>query len=158
MTETTVTPVRRQVTVSTTPERAFQVFTTHFDAWWPRGHHIGGADLQQAFIEPREGGRWYELGVDGSQCEWGRVLAWDPPARLVLAWQINGRWEYDPDPARASEVEVSFRPAGEGATVVTLEHRFLERMEMGEDAYQGIDGEGGWTRILTNFTTVANTA
>ena len=154
MTDTTVTPVRREVTVSTTPDRAFQVFTSHFDAWWPRGHHIGAADLHEAVIEPQEGGRWFEIDVDGSQCDWGRVLVWEPPARLVLSWQLNGRFEYDPDPARASEVEVSFRPAGEGSTVVTLEHRYIERMVASEDAFKGIDSEGGWGGLLTRFADV----
>ena len=154
MTNITITPIRREVTVPASPARAFQVFTEHFDAWWPRGHHIGAADLHHAVIEPRAGGRWYELDVDGTECEWGTVLAWEPPARLVLSWHLNGRFEYDPDAARASEVEVSFQPSGEDSTVVTLEHRYLERMEAAEDAYRGIDSEGGWGGLLARFTDV----
>ncbi len=150
----TIAPVSRQVTVPANVERTFQVFTTHFDTWWPRGHHIGAADLYRAVLEPRVGGRWYEIDVDGTECEWGTVLAWDAPSRLLLSWQLNGRWEYDPDPGRASEVEVTFRAVDESSTVVTLEHRHLDRMVAGEDAHTGIDGDGGWRGILVGFAAV----
>lgn len=157
MTDTTIVPVRRTVTVPVGPARAFQVFTEHFDSWWPRSHHIGDADLYRAVIEPRVGGRWYELDVDGAECEWGTVLSWEPPHRVVLSWQLDGRWEYDADPARASEVEVSFHASG-ASTVVSLEHRYLERMVAAEDAYRGIDGEGGWRGILSRYEAVVAAA
>ena len=90
MTTPTITPVRRDVTVPASVERAFQIFTTHFDSWWPRAHHIGSAELRLAVLEPRVGGRWYEIGIDGRECDWGRVLSWDEPHRIVLAWHLNG--------------------------------------------------------------------
>jgi uncharacterized protein YndB with AHSA1/START domain len=151
MTDTISTPVRHAVSVPAAPTRAFQIFTTHFDAWWPRGHHIGKADLYQVIIEPKVGGRWYEIGVDGSECEWGTVLVWDAPSRLVVTWQLNGRWEYDPDRSRASEVEVTFHAVDDQTTKVTIEHRHIERMVAAEDARRGVDSDGGWRGIIQNF-------
>lgn len=151
MTNTTIMPVRREVTVPTTPDRAFQIFTTHFDTWWPRAHHIGGTALARAVLEPRVGGRWYEVGTDGSECEWGTVLAWEEPSRLVVTWQLNGRFEYDPDPARASEIEVTFHAVDERSTLVSLEHRYLERMVAADEARDAIGGDEGWRGILKGF-------
>ena len=86
-------PVRKEIVVEAAAERAFRVFTDKFDRWWPRDHHIGKAELKEAVLEPRAGGRWYEIGVDGSQCDWGKVLAYEPPRRLLLAWQLNADWQ-----------------------------------------------------------------
>ena len=139
--------VNREITVDATPEQAFAVFTDRFDTWWPRSHKIGGADLQEAVLEPRAGGRWYERDVDGSECEWGTVLAYEPPHRLVLTWQIAADWHYHAD--QASEIEVTFTPRGEH-THVTLEHRHLERH--GDSAAELRDviatPDGGWTGLL----------
>src|SRR5439155_9526640 len=122
---------------------AFRTFTASFDSWWPREHHIGQADLAEAVLEPGTGGRWYEKGVDGSECEWGRVLAWEPPHRVVLAWHIGGDWQYHPD--QFSEVEVRFTAEGPDATRVELEHRLLERHgESGADLQKSVGAEGGW--------------
>jgi uncharacterized protein YndB with AHSA1/START domain len=99
MTEQATLPtVQRSVTVSATVDRAFDVFTRSFTTWWPADYHIGSAEYAEAVIEERTGGRWYERGVDGSECDWGRVLAWDPPNRLLLAWHINGEWQLRPGP------------------------------------------------------------
>jgi uncharacterized protein YndB with AHSA1/START domain len=145
------TPVRREIKVEASPERAFAVFTEGFDSWWPRGHHLNEADLDVAVIEPRVGGRWYERCVDGGECDWGRVLEWDPPHRLVLTWQISGEFKAESDPTHASEVEVSFTPDGE-ATVVVLEHRRLERHGATAAALRdGIGSEGGWGELLGLF-------
>ena len=108
MNQQTIAPVRHAVTVPLPIDRAFSVFTEGFDTWWPRSHKIGGADLAEAILEPRAGGRWYERDTDGGECDWGTVTVFDPPRRLVVTWQINAQWQYDPDPARASEVEVRF--------------------------------------------------
>ena len=86
--------VNKEIVVQA-PERAFRVFTENFDRWWPRSHHIGKADMKAAIMEPRTNGRWYERGVDGSECEWGYVIAWEPPHRVVLAWQLNNLSERD---------------------------------------------------------------
>jgi uncharacterized protein YndB with AHSA1/START domain len=138
--------VRREITVDATPEKAFNVFTERFDSWWPRSHHIAEPEMREAVIEPREGGRWYEVGVDGSECEWGEVLAYDPPRRLVLSWHVGADWKYHAD--QASEIEVSFTPSG-AQTNVTLEHRHIERH--GDGAAQMRDtvgSEGGWPTLL----------
>ena len=128
MTQRTITPapVRKSVRVSAPREHAFEVFTAGIGRWWPKSHHIGAADLDTLVIEPREGGRWFERGVDGSECEVGKVLVWDPPARLVLVWQLTPEFKYDPN--LITEVEVQFIADGANATRVELEHRNLERM------------------------------
>jgi uncharacterized protein YndB with AHSA1/START domain len=146
----TATAVRQAVTVSAPQERAFEVFTREFNRWWPRSHKIGPAALAEAVIEGREGGRWYERDVDGSECEWGRVLVWEPPARLVLAWQISGEWAYDAD--LHTEVEVSFVAEGPDQTRVELEHRGLDAFgENMDDMRRSLGSPGGWTGILHDF-------
>jgi uncharacterized protein YndB with AHSA1/START domain len=144
--------VRREITVNASVERAFDVFTAKFDTWWPRGHHIGKAEMKEAILEPRAGGRWYERGVDGSECLWGHVLAWEPPHRLIVSWHLDGAFTFDPDPAHASEVEVRFVATGPKTTQVTLEHRNLERHGASAAALRdGISGEGGWAGLLKLF-------
>jgi len=147
-------PVRKEVVVEAPPERAFRVFTDKFDAWWPRDHHIGKVEMARAVLEPRAGGRWYEVGVDGSQCDWGKVLVWDPPKRLVMAWQLNHEWQYDP--ALVTELELRFTPVGPMQTRVELEHRNMERF--GEHAAMMRDALGsaqGWMTHLTLFAKAA---
>ena len=147
----TIPPLTGTVTVDAPIERTFRVFTDSFGSWWPAEYHIGQADMANAVLEPRAGGRWYEQGVDGSECDWGRVLAWEPPHRLVVTWQINGHWQYDPDPERASEIEVRFAADGPDQTIVTLEHRHLERLVDGQALRDGITGGGGWGAVLEVF-------
>ena len=143
-------------TVAMTPERAFAFFTESFGRWWPAAYHIGTSEMAEAVLEPGEGGRWYERGVDGTECDWGRVLAWEPPHRLVVTWQINGRWEYDPDPARASEIEVRFTADGPEQTTVTLEHRHLDRLVDGKAIQDTIvERGGGWSTLLELFADTA---
>lgn len=150
-------PVRRSVTVRAAPERAFEIFTTRFGAWWPATHSIGASPLRNAVIEPRVGGRWYETGEDGSECDWGRVLAFEPPGRLVLAWKIGADWKFDPN--LLTEVEVRFTPV-EGGTRVELEHRKLEAYgERAEEVRGMIDSPaGGWLGLLSAFATLADAA
>ena len=143
--------VRRELTVPAPPERAFAVFTDRFDSWWPRSHSIGGSELAEAVVEPRAGGRWYERGADGSETDWGEVLAWEPPHRLILSWRIGGDWALDPDPAHASEIEVPFAPEGDG-TRVAVEHRGFERHGATAAALaEGVAGDGGWNGLLKQF-------
>jgi uncharacterized protein YndB with AHSA1/START domain len=150
-----IPPVRKQVMVEASQERAFQVFTAGIDRWWPRQHHIGQSPLKRSVIEPRAGGRWYAECVDGSECDTGRVLTWDPPSRLVLAWQITTEWKFDPD--FLTEVEVTFTAEGPRRTRVELEHRNLERFGAGADELRKeIDAAGGWSLILEHYLAVAN--
>jgi len=157
MSTETIPAIQGTVTVNAPIERAFRIFTESFTTWWPADHHIGEADMAEAIIEPREGGRWYERGVDGSECDWGHVLAWQPPHRLVVTWQINGQWQYDPDPEHASEIEVRFTPEGSDQTTVELEHRLIHRLVGGEAIRDSISGGGGWSAVLAQFAkAVAN--
>jgi len=151
MVQATGAEVRREITVNAPPERAFSFFTEHFDAWWPRSHHIGEAELAEAFIEPHAGGRWYERGVDGSECDWGAVLAYEPPHLVRLRWQLNGEWAYDPDLEHATEIEVTFTPAGDG-TRVELVHRGFERIATGETLRREVSGDGGWGGLLKRYS------
>jgi uncharacterized protein YndB with AHSA1/START domain len=141
--------VRKTIVVNAPRERAFQVFTAGFDSWWPRGHHIGKADMLAAVMEPKPGGRWFEKGVDGSECDWGRVLVWEPPSRVMLTWQLNGRWE--PEPSAFSEVDVRFIAEGPSRTRVELEHRGIERHTYAEDLKTGVDSPEGWSGLLQMF-------
>jgi uncharacterized protein YndB with AHSA1/START domain len=146
-------PVRKSISVAAPPETAFRVFTAGFDRWWPRSHSIGEAALKTAVIEPAVGGRWYGLLENGAEAEWGEVLAWEPPRRVVLAWRIGADWRYDP--ALLTEVEVTFTPEG-AATRVELEHRLLENMgAAGEGARAQFDSENGWGGLLALFAAQA---
>ena len=150
-TETKPLAVTKTVTVRAGRERAFTVFTERFFVWWPKGHHIGDVELADVVVEPREGGRWFERGEDGTECDWGRVLAWEPPGRLLLSWHLQGDWEYHPDPAKASEIEVRFVAEADGLTRVELEHRHIERHDLADDVISGVDSENGWSGILASY-------
>lgn len=150
-----VEPVVRSVHVAAPPARAFDVFVVGIGRWWIATHSILASKSPQASvtIEPRVGGRWYERGEDGSECDWGHVLAWEPPRRLLLAWQLDAQWEFDP--ALVTEVEVRF-DAEAGGTRVTLEHRHLERYGTGaETARAGLASEGGWSGLLERYRALA---
>ncbi|WP_026227890.1 SRPBCC family protein [Hoeflea sp. 108] len=148
------TPVRKSVMVDAPIARAFDVFTAGFGRWWPSTHSIGGSPIKTSIIEPRSGGRWYEIGEDGSECDWGEVLAWEPPARVLLAWRIGANWQFDPD--LLTEVDVRFTALGDNATRIDLEHRLLENMgAAGEKAREIFDSEGGWTGILAAYMAAA---
>ena len=148
----TIPPVVRTVTVAAPVDLAFTVFTKSLNSWWPPSHRIGAAEIAEAVLECRPGGRWYERGVDGTECDWGRVLVWEPPHRLVLTWQITGEWRYDPDPAHASEIEVRFTAVDAQTTRVELEHRLLERLGPSAGALnEAVSGENGWGMILRRY-------
>lgn len=142
--------IRKTIVVAASAERAFQVFTEEMSTWWPlASKHIGKADPKSVVIEPFVGGRWFERGVDGSECDWGTVRTWDPPRRLVLTWEISSDWRHDP--SIQTEVEVRFSTEGV-STRVDLEHRLLHYY--GEKAAQmrGIfDSKEGWTELLDVF-------
>jgi uncharacterized protein YndB with AHSA1/START domain len=145
-------PVRRTISVSATVQRAFRVFTEEFDSWWPRSHHIGKSPMKKAIVEWNAGGRCYTEHEDGTESDWGRVLVWDPPHRIVLAWQITPEWGYQPDLAQSSEVEIRFSPAAGGGTRVDLEHRRFDRHGSGAQAMRtAVDSPNGWTSVLQFF-------
>ena len=145
-------PIRKILEVRATREKAFRVFTEGFDRWWPKSHTIGAAALARAVIEPKAGGRWYGVDVNGDEEDWGDVLVWEPPERLLLAWRINAQFRFDP--AVLTEVEVVFTDLGEGLTRVAFEHRHLERLGEGADkAAESL--RNGWAPILETFKSVA---
>ena len=140
--------IRKVVTVNAPIERAFDVFASRMGSWWNKEHSIAKHTTQvDVIIEPRAGGRWYEVGADGSEQEWGRVIAFERPRRLVLAWQLNREFHYDPD--LETTVEVTFEEK-DGSTLVRFEHRDLERMGAGiVELLEGMDG--GWGLLLNLF-------
>ena len=147
--------VRKVVSVKAPPAIAWRVFTEQMGTWWPLAHYkIGKAQAVDAVVEPRVGGRWYERGEDGSTCDWGRVLSWEPHTRLVLSWDITADWQYDPN--LGTEIELRFIPEGKDGTRVELEHRHLDRYGTRRDEMRRIfDTEGDWGRILQGFARVA---
>jgi len=147
--------LRKTVSVNVPPTEAWRVFTEKIGSWWPLAtHKIGKAKAVAAVIEPHVGGRWYERGDDGSTCDWGRVLSWEPHSRLVLSWEITADWQHDPN--LKTEVEVRFIAEGRDGTRVELEHRHLDRYGTRRDEMHGIfDSEGGWTGLLASFARAA---
>ena len=153
--QTSVAPVRKTVRVNAPQAHAFAVFTEHLSEWWPlQRYHIGSQPAETAILEPRPGGRWFERAADGSECDWGRVLSWEPPNRLVLSWDIGADWKYQPD--LGTEVEVRFISEGPETTRVELEHRQLERYAGKAVEMRTIfDSDGGWNALLQGFAQVA---
>lgn len=147
--------VRKSVSVQAPPAVAWRVFTEKMGAWWPLAYYkIGKADAVNAVIEPHVGGRWFEVGDDGSVYQWGSVLAWEPPSRLVLSWDISADWQYDP--TLKTEIDVRFIGDDSGHTRVELEHRHLDRYGARRDEMRRIfDTEGDWGRLLEAFAAAA---
>jgi Activator of Hsp90 ATPase homolog 1-like protein len=149
-------PVRVTVLVPQEPVEAFALFADRFGSWWPREYTWSQATLRWIGLEPRVGGRCYEIGPNDFHSDWGRVLVWERPVRLVLAWQISPRREPEPDPARASEVEVRFESEEGGTTRVTLEHRGFERHGPGAAGYRvALASAQGWPWILGRYAAAA---
>jgi uncharacterized protein YndB with AHSA1/START domain len=148
--------VRKVVNVQARPSVAWRVFTQEMGKWWPLPHYkIGKTNAVDAVIEPYVGGRWYERGDDGSTCDWGRVVVWEPPSRLVLSWDISADWQ--PDPTLNTEIEVRFIADGQDGTRVELEHRHLDRYGARRDEMRRIfETEGDWGRLLALFARAAS--
>ncbi len=145
-----IEPVRKEVVVKASVERCFDIFTAGIDRWWAREHHIGKSPLKKMCLEPRVGGRWYTICEDGSECGVGHVLAWEPPTRLLLAWQITAQWQFDPQ--FVTEAEVTFTPEGPKQTRVRIEHRNMERFGVTAEAIRGqFDAPGGWSAMLARY-------
>ena len=151
-TPSTAAPVRTSVVVEAPVQRAFTVFTHDMTAWWPEDHHLLEGELQEMVFEHRPGGRIYDRTTDGRECTWARVLAYEPPDRVVFTWDISPTWELEADPERASEVEVRFSAESEGRTRVALEHRHLERHGEGwERMHEVVASPGGWPKTLAGL-------
>jgi uncharacterized protein YndB with AHSA1/START domain len=154
-TQTDATTIRNEIVVDAPLERAFRVFVEQFDRIKPREHNLLGVPIAETVFEPRAGGHIYDRGEDGSECRWSRVLAYEPPDRLVFSWDIGVDWQVDSDPARASEVEVRFIAESEQRTRVELEHRHLDRHGDGwESMREGVGAPGGWPLYLQRYTDV----
>ena len=146
------TSVAGQIVVEAPIERAFAVFTEGIGGWFPPEYNLLAVDIAERVFEPRVGGRVYDRGVDGSECHWGRVLAYEPPDRVVFSWDIDPQWQIEADPEKASEVEVRFTAEAPDRTRVVLEHRHLERHGEGWEGARGaLSGEGGWDWALEKF-------
>jgi uncharacterized protein YndB with AHSA1/START domain len=146
------TAVTTQTVVDAPIDHAFRVFTEGIGSWWDPNHHILEAELAEMVFEPRVGGHIIDRGTDGSECRWARVLAYDPPSRVCFSWDINLRWQLETDPAKASEIEVTFTEDGPDRTRVVLTHRNLDRHGEGWEAMRDAVGSG-WT--LDRFAEVA---
>jgi uncharacterized protein YndB with AHSA1/START domain len=151
-TQAQATSVRTQIVVEASIERAFRVFTEDFGSFKPPEHNLLGAEIAETVFEPREGGHLYDRGVDGSECRWARVLAYEPPTRVVISWDINAQWQLETDPGKTSEVEVRFVSEAPGRTRVEVEHRNLERHGVGwEGMRDAVGSPGGWPLYLERF-------
>ena len=155
MTKTTGA-VTHSVLVPLPPDAAFELFTARFGEWWPKdSHHISDTPTATGMLEARKGGRWYERADDGSECDWGYVREVERPERLLLAWHLTPDWKFDPDPAKATEVEVTFTPEDDG-TKVTLEHRGFEvHGDAGPGMREAVGAEGGWPSLLEKYRAAA---
>jgi uncharacterized protein YndB with AHSA1/START domain len=151
-TQTSDTATRHSIVVEAPIERAFSVFTDGFGSFKPREHNLLEVEIAETVFEPHVGGNIYDRGVDGSECRWARVLAFEPPNRVVFSWDINPRWQIETDPDKTSEVEVRFIPESSDRTRVELEHRNLDRHGEGWEAERdGVGGDQGWPLYLDRF-------
>src|ERR671930_1180558 len=147
------TPVRHSIVVEAPIEIAFSVFTEGFDSFKPREHNMLGVDIEETVFETRVGGNIYDRGVDGSECRWARVLAFEPPNRVVFSWDISPMWQIETDLDKTSEVEVRFVAESPDRTRVELEHRNLDRHGDGwEGMREGVAGDQGWPLYLQRYT------
>jgi uncharacterized protein YndB with AHSA1/START domain len=151
-TQTDTTTIRNAIVVDAPPERAFRVFVEQFDRIKPREHNLLAVPIAETVFEPRAGGHIVDRGEDGSECRWARVLAYEPPDRLVFSWDIGVHWQVETDPSKASEVEVRFVPETPGRTRVELEHRHLDRHGDGwEGMREGVGADAGWPLYLQRY-------
>jgi uncharacterized protein YndB with AHSA1/START domain len=151
-TQVAETVVRSSIVVEAPIERAFKVFTEDFGSFKPREHNLLAVEIAETVFEPRVGGHLYDRGIDGSECRWARILAYEPPDQVVFSWDISPQWQLETDLERTSEVEVRFISETRERTRVELEHRNLDRHGDGwEGVREGVGGEGGWPLYLQRF-------
>jgi uncharacterized protein YndB with AHSA1/START domain len=143
-----IAPIAHSVEVKAPPGRAFELFAANMGAWWPRGRTPAKNPHVDIILEPREGGRWFERDSEGNESQWGKVLAWEPPRRLLLGWQLDHQFRYDAE--LLTEVELRFAPLSGGGTRVTLEHRDLERFGADAEAL-ATKIRAGWPVMIGHF-------
>lgn len=149
-----IAPVKCSVDVKAPRPRAFELFAANMGAWWPRGKTPAGSPHVDLVVEPRKNGRWFERDADGNETLWGKVLAWEPPHRLLLGWQLNHHFRFDAD--LLMEVEIRFEELAGGGTRVSLEHRNLEQLGTDADTFAG-KVRSGWPERMGNFAHYAAT-
>lgn len=151
-TQSTAAPVRTSIVVEAPVQRAFEVFTQEMTSWWPEDHHLIEGEIGEMIFEQYAGGRVYDLTADGRECTWARVLAYEPPERVLFTWDISPSWGIETDLERTSEVEVRFIAEADARTRVELEHRKLERHGDGwEGMYGAVSSPGGWPKTLAAY-------
>jgi uncharacterized protein YndB with AHSA1/START domain len=151
VTDTETVEVRRTITVEAPIARAFEVFATRMGTWWPQTHRMGSEPIDDLVLEPRTGGRWVEHSTDGTEVDWGEVLVWNPPTRLMLSWGISGDWKLE-GPGAHSEIDVRFIAETPGRTRVELAHRGLERHTGDWVALRDtVSGDKGWGHLLSLY-------
>ncbi len=157
MTQTAAAVVRKQIIVDAPIERAFSVFTDRFGDFKPAEHNLLRSPLAETVFEPRVGGHIYDRAVDGSECRWARILAYEPPVRVVFSWDIGPQWQLETEHENTSEVEVRFVAESPERTRVELEHRNIDRHGPGwEGVRDGVEGDGGWPLYLDRYASLIN--
>ncbi len=152
---TTITDVRREITVAGTPERAFDLFANRMVEWWPAEHHLAGSPVVAMTVEPRIGGRIYDSCEDGSESMWGQVTEWNPPAGFTFAWMISGTWQLETDVEKASRVSVAFIAEGDRTRVIVVHKDFWRLAEGGQGMADAVGGAEGWGSGLQQFADFA---
>jgi len=159
MTRAAAPVVRRQIVVPAPIERAFTAFTARFGDFKPAEHNLLAVPIAETVFETQVGGSIYDRGIDGSECHWARVLAYEPPDRVVFSWDIDPRWQVETDPERTSEVEVRFVAETPERTRVELEHRHIDRHGTGwESVRDGVDDDAGWPLYLARYAAMVSEA
>ena len=152
MTSTATAIISKDIVVNAPIDEAFRLFTARFGDFKPREHNLLGAPVTETVFEPKVGGHIVDRAEDGSECRWARILAFEPPSRVVFSWDIGPTWQLEHDPENTSEVEVRFTADGPTRTRVELEHRHLDRHGPGwEGVREGVDGDGGWPLYLQRY-------
>ena len=146
--------VRKSLLLECSREHAFRVFTQNMGRWWPATHHVGAQPFRDIVIEPKTGGRWYEIDTQDQEGQWGHVLAWEPPQRVVLSWHLDASFTYHTDLARTSEIDIRFHPEEQNRTRIEFEHRHIERHGAGHEKLRDVL-DGGWVSILEEYRKLA---
>jgi len=157
MTQAAAAVVRKDIVVEAPIEQAFQVFTARFGDFKPPEHNLLRSPIAETVFEPRVGGHIYDRAVDGSECRWARILAFEPPSRVVFSWDIGPQWQIESEPENTSEVEVRFVADGSDRTRVELEHRNIDRHGPGwQGVVDAVDGDAGWPLYMARYAALVD--